>query len=411
MKNLFTPPSTPPPSFVPLADRLRPKRMEDFVGQRHLLGRNKPLYKTLKGGNAPSMILWGPPGSGKTTLARLAAVYTKSHFVQFSAVTSGVEEVRKTIAEGKERMKLYGQKTILFIDEIHRFNKAQQDAFLPHVENGTIILIGATTENPSFEVNAPLLSRCQVYFLETLKDEEIAKIIERAIKEFPKNRFHKAALEHIIKYSDGDARRALNAIELSANLAAKIDIKVAEEALQKKALYYDKKAEYHYDVISAFIKSLRGSAPDGALYWLARMIDAGGDPVFIARRMVIFSSEDVGNARPTAQVVATSCMEAVHMVGMPEARIILAQTATYLATCPKDNASYLGIEEALLDVQKEGELPVPLHLRNAPTDLMKEIGYGKGYKYPHSFPGHQVPQEYLPQKIKNKKYYKPRKDL
>jgi putative ATPase len=410
MKNLFTPKPTPP-SFVPLADRLRPKTLDDFVGQRHLLGRNKPLYKALKTGSVPSMILWGPPGSGKTTLARLAAVYTKSHFVQFSAVTAGVEEVRKNIAEAKERMKLYGQKTILFIDEIHRFNKAQQDAFLPWVENGTIILIGATTENPSFEVNAPLLSRCQVYVLETLKDEEIAKIAQRGVKEFPKNRFHKAALEHIIRYSDGDARRALNAIELSANLAPKIDIKVAEEALQKKALYYDKKAEYHYDVISAFIKSLRGSNPDAALYWLARMIDAGEDPVFIARRMVIFASEDVGNARPTAQVIATSCMEAVHMVGMPEARIILAQTATYLATCPKDNAAYMGIEEALSDVQKEGELPVPLHLRNAPTDLMKETGYGKGYKYPHSFPGHQVSQEYLPKKLNGKKYYKPRKDL
>ena len=410
MKNLFTPKPTPP-SFVPLADRLRPKTLDDFVGQRHLLGRNKPLYRALKSGNVPSMILWGPPGSGKTTLARLAAVYTKSHFVQFSAVTAGVEEVRKNIAEAKERMKLYGPKTILFIDEIQRFNKAQQDAFLPWVENGTIILIGATTENPSFEVNAPLLSRCQVYVLEALKDEEIAKIAQRGIKEFPKNRFHKAALEHIIRYSDGDARRALNAIELSANLAPKIDIKVAEEALQKKALYFDKKGEWHYDVISAFIKSLRGSNPDAALYWLARMIDAGEDPVFIARRMVIFACEDVGNARPTAQVIATSCMEAVHMVGMPEARIILAQTATYLATCPKDNAAYMGIEEALSDVQKEGELPVPLHLRNAPTDLMKEIGYGKGYKYPHSFPGHQVPQEYLPKKLNGKKYYKPRKDL
>ena len=393
------------PSFAPLADRMRPKTLKEFVGQGHILAQGKPLRKMIEKGDLTSTILWGPPGSGKTSLARLIATYTKSHFEQFSAVTSGVTDVRRTIKEAKDRIKFNRTRTILFVDEIHRFNKAQQDAFLPSVEDGTIILIGATTENPSFEVNAPLISRSQVFVLNALEDKDIKILIKRALKYYPKHKFDKAAFDYIVQKANGDARTALNALELATYSSKYITLKIAEEAVQQKAIYYDKKGDWHYDVISAFIKSIRGSDPDASLYWLARMIKAGEDPVFIARRMVIFASEDIGNAQPTALVVATSCMQAVHMVGMPEAGIILAQGATYLASAPKSRASYNGLMEALSDIDEKRLEPVPIHLRNAVTNLMKDLGYGKGYKWTDEKEFHKK-LEFLPKNLKGRKYYK-----
>ena len=394
--------------FRPLADKMRPRTLKDFVGQKHLVGPGKPLRKMLQSGEVTSMILWGPPGTGKTSLARLVAYYTKSHFEEFSAVTAGVAEVRKIIQEAVDRIKFNHQKTILFVDEIHRFNKAQQDAFLPSVENGTIILIGATTENPSFEINAPLISRSQVFVLYLLTEKDVMLLIKRASTKYPNHKFATDALQYIAKISNGDARTAINAIELAANLAKTIDLTIAEDAVQKKAIYYDKKGDWHYDTISAFIKSMRGSDPDASLYWLARMIKVGEDPVFIARRMVIFASEDISNAQPTALVVATNCMQAVHMVGMPEAGIILAQTTTYLATCPKSRASYNGLMAAMRDVDEKNLDPVPLHLRNAPTKLMENLGYGKGYKWTDD-EAFQKTQDFLPKNLKDRQYYRFRK--
>jgi len=392
----------------PLAEKLRPDSLNEFVGQEHVVGKNTPLRKMIEGGNLSSIIFWGPPGSGKTTLARLIAKYTKSHFEEFSAVTSGVADVRRIIHEARDRLAMNTKRTILFIDEIHRFNKAQQDAFLHAVEDGTIILIGATTENPSFEVNAPLISRSTVYMFNALSDKDIKLLIKRALDVYPKHNFDKNALAHIVKTANGDARTALNALELAAHTAKHVTLKVAEEAMQKKSIHYDKKGDWHYDVISAFIKSMRASEPDAALHWLARMIKAGEDAVFIARRMVIFASEDIGNAQPTALVLATATMQAVHMVGMPEAQIILAQTATYLSTAPKSTASYRGLMDAIEDVENSRNEPVPMHLRNPVSKLMKNLGYGKDhirYPYEHTAKAKIAKLEYLPSNLKNKKYY------
>jgi len=396
---------------IPLAERLRPKTLDEFVGQEHLVGKGRFIRRMLESGQISSMVLWGPPGCGKTTLARLIAHYVKADFIPFSAVSSGIADVRKVIVKAKEIKQMYGRNTILFIDEIHRFNKAQQDAFLPYVEDGTITLIGATTENPGFEVIAPLISRSQVYILYALTEKEIEIIVRRAIKQYPRHQWNTEAMKHIVKNANGDARTAINAVELAAMINKKVTLKVAEEAVQRKAIYYDKKGDWHYDTISAFIKSMRGSNPDAALHYLARMIKAGEDPVFIARRMVIFASEDIGNAQPTAMVLATSCMQAVHMIGMPEASLILAQTATYLAAAKKSIASTVGIQQALSDIDEENLDPIPLHLRNPSNKVMKQAGYGRGHvRYPwlvEKQTGKKIIQPYLPKNLQGKKYYIP----
>lgn len=394
---------------IPLAESLRPQSIDDYVGQEHLIGKGKPVRRMIESGKVSSMILWGPPGSGKTTLAHVIAHSVNAHFIFFSAVTSGVEDVRKVIKEAQAIREKENKSTILFVDEIHRFNKSQQDAFLPHVENGTIILIGATTENPGFRVNAPLISRAQVFVLHALSEENLFTIAQKATQSFSKNNWDKDAVEHLVHTSNGDARSLINAIELSATLAKKVTRDVAETAVQRKAIYYDKKGDYHYDTISAFIKSMRGSDPDATLHYLARMIKAGEDPLFIARRMVIFASEDIGNAQPTALVVATSCMQAVHMIGMPESIYMLAQTATYLATAKKSIASTEGVFAALSDIEEKNLDPIPLHLRNASNAVMKNLGYGKGhirYTWKEERRGNKVNQEYLPKNLRGRKYYK-----
>lgn len=404
---------------IPLAERLRPQSLDEFVGQEHLVGKGKPIRRMIENKKVISMVFWGPPGTGKTTLARIIAKYIEANFVPFSAVAGGgVAEVRKIIAEAKKNYGLFQKTTVLFVDEIHRFNKAQQDAFLPYVEDGTITLIGATTENPGFEIIAPLVSRSQIYVLYALTEKEIETITKRAVKFYPKHIFEKPAVEHIIKNANGDGRTAINAVELSASLSKKISLKIAEEAVQRKAIYYDKKGDWHYDTISAFIKSMRGSNPDATLHYLARMIKAGEDPIFIARRMVIFASEDIGNAQPTALVLATTAMQACHMIGWPEAGLILAQTATYLATAKKSIASTNGIMAAMGDIDENNLDPIPLHLRNASNKVMKSLGYGQGHvRYPwliekqnreKNLPaGRQVIQEYMPKNLKGKKYYVP----
>jgi putative ATPase len=394
---------------APLAERVRPQKLKEFVGQSKIMGRDKPLESLIRSGNLQSLIFWGPPGCGKTTLARLIARHTQAHFIQFSAVVSGIKEVREVIDKAGDRLKFNNRQTILFVDEIHRFNKIQQDGFLPWVENGTIILIGATTENPSFALTAPLLSRSRIFIFETLTEKEILKILKQAGRLFPQVKFDPQALKIISHEAEGDARAALNILELAISLnPKKLDPAGVQRAVQKKLTYYDKRGDYHYDTISAFIKSLRGSDPDAALYWLARMVEAGEDPRFIARRMTIFASEDVGNADPHALTLTSSCFQAVSLVGMPEAQIILAQTASYLASAPKSNASYLGISKALDAVKDERLGPVPKHLRNAPTDLAKDLGYGKDYLYPHNFGEGQVAQEYLPKELKGSKFYQPK---
>lgn len=397
--------------MIPLAEKLRPASLIEIVGQRHLLGKQGPIKRMLDKEAMMSMILWGPPGCGKTTIAKLIASESKSHFISLSAVNSGKADVMKVVVQAKEIKQAIGKQTILFIDEIHRFNKAQQDAFLPYVEDGTITLIGATTENPSFSVISPLLSRSRIFKLNSLSDLDIKEIVEKAVKFYPKNTWEKDAVDLIVKFSNGDARTSINAVELSATLAKKVTLKVAQEALQKKSLYYDKKGESHFDTISAFIKSMRGCDANATLHYLARMIKAGEDPMFIARRMVIFASEDIGNARPNALVLAVTCMDAVKMIGMPESSLILSQTATYLATCPKSIASTTGLYEALGDIDIENLEQIPLHLRNAPNKYMESLGYGKGHtRYAWKVEketGKKVKQQYLPEKLKDRKYYQP----
>ncbi|MBI2083141.1 MAG: replication-associated recombination protein A [Deltaproteobacteria bacterium] len=399
----------------PLADRMRPQTLTEILGQEHLLGEDKPLRRQIETDQIPSLILWGPPGSGKTTLARVVAEKTRSNFHALSAVLSGTKELREIIEIAKRHQRLDATRTILFIDEIHRWNKAQQDALLSHVEDGTVTLIGATTENPSFEVIGPLLSRTKVYVLNPLAENQLAEVVRRALQDKERGlgkldlTIEEKALQYICETSDGDARRALNTLEIASGLASetKISLIIVEQALQKKSLLYDKAGEEHYNLISAFIKSMRGSDPNAAVYYLARMLEAGEEPLFLARRMVIFASEDVGNADPQAIQVAIAAQQAFDFVGMPEGWIPLAQAATYLASAPKSNASYLSYLKAKEDVEKEGALPTPKHIRNAPTKLMKELGYGKDYQYPHDFEGHYVKEEYLPEKLRGKRYYEP----
>ncbi|HLD74590.1 MAG TPA: replication-associated recombination protein A [Bdellovibrionota bacterium] len=399
---------------TPLAERMRPRTLSEFFGQKHIVGVGKILSKMLAEDKLFSLILWGPPGSGKTTLAHIIAHETKTHFIAISAVTSGVKDL-KNIFEEARQLHNTSRQTLLFIDEIHRFNKAQQDALLPHVESGLVTLIGATTENPSFEVISPLLSRCRVLVLHKLTQEYLKQILDRTLKDKEQgldNKFEieKEASEFLVEVSDGDSRIMLNTLEVAASLCQQKTLTLTDiqEAIQRKALYYDKNAEEHYNIISAFIKSLRGSNPHAALYWMARMIEAGENPLFITRRLVVFASEDIGNADPLALQVAVSCMQAVDFVGFPEARLNLSQAVTYLATAPKSNASYMAYEEAVGDVRRHGTLPVPLHIRNAPTQLMKDLKYGSDYEYPHDFEGGKVKSEYLPEKLKDKKYYRPK---
>jgi len=400
---------------APLAERMRPRNIAEFKGQTHLLGQGKILRRLIESDQISSLILWGPPGAGKTTLARIIANATQSHFIFFSAILSGVKDLRQIVKDAEEELIASGKRTILFVDEIHRFNKAQQDAFLPYVEKGLLTIIGATTENPSFEVITPLLSRCKVLVLNPLGKEDIEDILRNALTDKDRGlgntgvSLSEEVLPFIAEQAEGDARIALNTLETAARLTTDniIDLDTVREAVQKKPLMYDKGGEEHYNVISAFIKSMRGSNPDSALYWLARMLEAGEDPLFILRRMVILASEDIGNADPRALQLAIAALQGFQFVGMPEGRLIIAQAVTYLATAPKSNASYVGIDEALAEVRKSGALPVPLHVRNAPTRLMKDLGYHKGYKYAHNFKEGFVEQEYLPEQIAGKKFYRP----
>ena len=405
---------------VPLAARMRPRSLAEFVGQEHLVGEGRVLRKCIESDQLPSMILWGPPGNGKTTLAYVIANVTKSHFSPLSAVSAGVADLRRIVDEARRRRKLSGQRTVMFIDEIHRFNKTQQDAILPYVENGVVILIGATTENPSFEVISALLSRCRVFTLNSLTDEEVRLIVERAIKDEERGlgklkvELSEDALAHLVVMSNGDARVALNALEMATQATAseanghrRLSLETIEEALQRRALLYDKDGDQHYDIISALHKSLRGSDPDAALYWLGRMLEAGEDPLYVARRLVRFASEDVGMADPQALMVSVAAQQAVHFIGMPEGSLALAEAVTYLATAPKSNSLYEAYSKVQQDVERSRNEPVPLHLRNPVTNLMREFGYGKGYKYAHDYPGHFVEQQNLPSVLKGKRYYSP----
>lgn len=396
---------------VPLAEILRPKTLDDYIGQEHLVGKGAILRNAIESGNIPSMILWGPPGVGKTTLAFIIANHLNRPFFTLSAISSGVKDVRSVIAQATDSV----AGAILFIDEIHRFNKSQQDSLLGAVEKGIITLIGATTENPSFEVISPLLSRCQVYILKELDKTNLLELIDRGINQLTLDGSRKIKIgedEALLRVSGGDARKLLNALELVVQAHQKtkeveVNNELVQQVIQKNLAIYDKSGEMHYDVISAFIKSLRGSDPNASVYWLARMIEAGEDPKFIARRMLILASEDIGNANPTALVLAQSCFDAVNVIGYPECRIILSQTAIYLASSAKSNASYVAIKDAQKKVARSGDLPVPLNIRNAPTGLMKEIGYGKGYRYSHDHENNFAEQEFLPENIKGTTFYNP----
>ena len=398
----------------PLAERLRPTKLEDYIGQKHIIGENAVLNKMINSKRLSSFILWGPPGVGKTTLAKIIANELELPFFTLSAISSGVKDVRETIEKARQsRVFLTEGNPILFIDEIHRFSKSQQDSLLGAVENGTITLIGATTENPSFEIITPLLSRCQVYTLKPLENEEIDILLNRAITQdsiLKEYKFDIQEKDALYRFAGGDARKLLNIIEILFNSQADnstilITNTLVTEKLQENPLAFDKDGEMHYDIISAFIKSIRGSDPDAAIYWLARLIAGGEDPKFIARRLVISASEDIGLANPNALLLANACFDAIHKIGWPEGRIPLAETTIYLATSPKSNSAYNAINEALSVVEKTGNLPVPLHLRNAPTKLMKDLNYGAEYKYSHNYPNHFVLQEYLPEKIKNTKFW------
>lgn len=407
----------PQVKFQPLAERMRPKTLDDFAGQKHLIGEGKPIRKMIENNNVFSMVFWGPPGVGKTTLALIIANSVNAEFIQLSAVSSGVKDVRAAIEKAEINQKHLSRKTILFIDEIHRFNKAQQDSLLHSVESGVITLIGATTENPSFEVISPLLSRCRVYVLEDLSEDELLLLADNALTKDAELKDLKIDIQDkklLLQFSGGDARRLLNGLDLAVRSTPpdssgiiNITNDVLKEAYQKNYIRYDKDAEEHYNIISAFIKSIRGSDPDAAVYWLARMLKGGEEPKFIARRMVVLASEDIGNADPYGLTMATSAFTAIDYIGMPEAQLVLAQAATYLASAPKSNASYRAIMSAKEDVELTGELGVPLHLRNAPTKLMKSLDYGKEYKYSHDYEGHFTEQQYLPEELKDKVYYKP----
>ena len=406
---------------APLAERMRPRTFDEFVGQQQVVGSDRVLFRAIAAGRLPSFILWGPPGTGKTTLARLVATVTQAAFEPVSAVTSGVADLRRIVAEARDRQGMHGQATILFVDEIHRFNKAQQDVILPHVEDGTVTLIGATTENPSFEVIAPLLSRSRVFALQSLTPEEVEDIVNRAAADPERGlgdmniSIAPDAMAHLANIANGDARVALNALETAAYATAsdadggtrRIDLDTIADALQRRSPMYDKAGDSHYDTISAFIKSVRGSSPDGALYWLARMIESGEDPLFVARRLVILAAEDIGLADPQALTVAVAAQQAVHFIGMPEGRIPLAEATVYLATAPKSNTAYAALNEAMADVRRLPNDPVPLHLRNAVTGMMHQMGYGKDYKYSHDYEGHFAPQEYLPPRLQERRYYHP----
>jgi len=419
--DLFAAPEKEAGVEAPLAERMRPREFEEFVGQEEITAPDRALRRAIEGDRLSSVIFWGPPGSGKTTLAHLIARHTTAQFVPFPAVTSGIPELRMIIKAAEQRQAIQGQRTILFVDEIHRFNKAQQDAFLPHVERGTVILVGATTENPSFEVISPLLSRSLVVVLTPLSSEALGRILDRALADPDRGlgkwnaRFSPEAREQLIAFGNGDARGLLTALEfvvrqtpVGADNTRLIDEGTLERGLGKKALRYDQSGEEHYNVISAYIKSLRDSDPHGALYWLARMLEGGEDPKFIARRMVIFASEDIGNADPSAIVVATAIAQAVQFVGFPEAQINLAHGTTYLASRPKDNASYVGLLEALQDAKAYGNLGVPLHLRNAVTALMRTLSHGLGYRYVHDDPRAKTEQTHLPQELQGQRYYRPK---
>jgi len=408
------------PSEAPLADRVRPRTLDELVGQDHILGPGRPLRRAIESDELFSMIFWGPPGSGKTTIAKIIESKTKSEFISFSAVISGVADIRKVIERARKAYRSYGRRTILFIDEIHHFNKAQQDAFLPHVEDGTIILIGSTTENPSFEVNPALLSRTKVYVLNPLSESDLKVILERALKDSErglgryKMKLEEGVLDFMANYGDGDARRALNVLEMAVMVAPPdkdgvrvITLDLVQDVVGKKALLYDKAGEEHYNLISALHKSVRGSDPDAAIYWLTRMLEAGEDPLYIARRLVRMAVEDIGAADPMALSVATAAKDAYHFLGSPEGELALVEAAVYLATAPKSNALYKAFNRAREDVRRTGSLPVPLHIRNAPTKLMKDLGYGRDYRYDHDFEDSFSGQEHLPEELRGRRYYEP----